>query len=205
MNKRLFYKTGLPVLVVALSSFLAVPEARASACDPQTKICLNQRCDEGHIGVSQMDFDKKNIVYCLINSAGNDYVWKGQSASAGYPANHAAVYLGTNGYLRSTASTKVPVCAFATDGAGQIYIKIITMQDIFSNTLGATGYDGMPTPWIQTNWIQDGATMPQSAMTWAHPAYDFSLGTVCSADPAGYYMMHDNGTQHGTVYFSHAW
>lgn len=55
------------------------PVTSGTICNPSSEACFNKGCDSSSIGATRMDFDKKNIIACLINDDGTSYVWKKMS------------------------------------------------------------------------------------------------------------------------------
>jgi hypothetical protein len=169
MKKR-FMTTALIDALAALVIIILPAISHASDCAPSSQICVNQACDSAQVGTSTMDFDKKNIVVCLIKNDGSGYLWKAMSQGPqGFPANYPVTDAALFGGLYN--------CYFYTDATANVYLRIAFSfwnQDI-------------DTGWVKSAFLthsMSGAYNPASQLFGQYAKSQIS----CLAEPTGIYV-----------------
>jgi hypothetical protein len=145
--------------------------ARAAFCEPRDQTCLNQDCAPARIGTSTMDFDKKNIVVCLLKNDGSGYKWKGltQSQMVGIPASYPTTNTATLPIYDLNGFTGSAYCSVYTDASSNVYMRIISP------------WRGISSGWVRTNFLPVPITV-------------YNQTTYCMADTTGIYFCNSKKT-----------
>ena len=172
-----------------LAVLAAIPANAAAFCNPVSPTapltaCVNQSCDTGLVadlhglGVSTMDHDQQNIIFCLKNAAGA-LVWKSATQAPGFPANYP---------VTATPSISGFNCNYYTDSSANVYLRI---------TGGMGGGWGVDTGWEKTannQYVEAPNTEPGNL-------YIFS----CIAEPTGIYFSFTSNTGFPQTYVQTIW